>query len=159
VPGFELSATEITVAQYRRCVRAGECPVPRGYSRSWNQEQVQEQHAMRCINWFQAQHFARWVGGELPSMAELHHAQTLGGLAGRKTPAPDYGSLDDSKPVCSDGRATTGVCGLVDTVDEWTRSPAGGGLTADRWVFGDDSVQPFATLCSVGFRVARPLGK
>ena len=77
---FEMSRTEVTVAQYRQCVDAGACSEPqsRGVVTTdegcnWG-ESGREDHPINCVDWNQAVEFATWVGGRLPSEAEWEYA-------------------------------------------------------------------------------------
>ncbi len=90
VAPFEMTRSEITVAQYMECVDAGACrepdwhngtcfvqggamkgPLPESYR--------QPDHPVVCVIWHQARDYAAWVGGRLPSEAEWEWA-ALGGL-------------------------------------------------------------------------------
>ena len=148
VATFELARTEVTVAQYRACVRAGACSDHHltGYEWpgqaftesaycNWGQP-GREDHPMNCVDWKQARAFARWAGGRLPSEAEWEYAARSGGRditypwgSGEATcerAVIDHGGRgcgkDRTWPVCSKpaGRSAQGVCDLAGNVWEWT---------------------------------------
>jgi formylglycine-generating enzyme len=81
IKSFLMSKTEVTVGQYRKCVKAGGCSEPSAYDKAhkwkiycnWGQL-GQEDHPINCVDWKQARTFAKWVGGDLPSEAEWEYA-------------------------------------------------------------------------------------
>ena len=79
VQAFQMSETEVTVAQYRRCVEAGRCSELTSceYQGDLNWTAMpndKENHPINCINWGQARDFALWAGGDLPTEAQWEYA-------------------------------------------------------------------------------------
>lgn len=135
VPDFEMSKTEVTVAQYRACVDAGECSTPdTGYDCNWNVS-GRENHPINCVDWNQAKAFSTWAGGRLPTEAEWEYAARSEGQAqtypwGNAQATCDYAVMDDGGygcgrdrtwPVCSKTRGNTeqGLCDMAGNVWEW----------------------------------------
>ena len=103
VPEFEIDATEVTVGQYRVCVRDnGICSEPSAegdlYS-DWSNWQYsdRENHPVNFINWVQAKEYCEWAGKRLCSDSEWEKAAR--GIDGRIYP---WGNED---PTCD--RAVT----------------------------------------------------
>jgi len=67
---FEMSATEVTVAQYRLCVDAGVC-APSG---NYNFSSEYDNHPVTKVSWTDATTFATWAGGSLPTEAQWEYA-------------------------------------------------------------------------------------
>ena len=137
VAAFRLAATEVTVAQYAACVRAGACSAPDtgGYC-NWGVP-GREDHPVNCVDYEQARAYARWAGARLPSEAEWEYAARDGGqdkrypwgsawptckLAVLYSPESDFGCGRDSTfPVCSKRKGNTrrGLCDMIGNVWEW----------------------------------------
>jgi len=68
---FWIDRTEVTNAQYRKCVEAGACREPG----CWNDERYSApDQPVVCVSWDGAQDYAAWTGGRLPTEAEWEKA-------------------------------------------------------------------------------------
>jgi len=70
---YWIMRTEVTNAQYLRCVDAGTCDPPADSNRRYADAQFADQ-PVTGITWFQARDYANWVGGRLPTEAEWEKA-------------------------------------------------------------------------------------
>jgi formylglycine-generating enzyme len=136
---FEMSKTEVTVAQYRACVQTGTCTEPdTKQGCNWGQS-GRDDHPINCVDWRQATTFAHWAGGRLPTGEEWSHAATSGD-ASRDYPWGNEKAtceraimrnrgcgLDSTWPVCSKpaGNSRQDVCDLSGNVWEWTQESSG----------------------------------
>ena len=145
VPSFHIDVTEVTVAAYRACVRAGVCTEPLPRSRwlacTWGAPGL-DAHPINCVTWGQADAYCKWAGKELPSEEQWEYAArgTRGrdfpwgmGLAGHAWGLPE--DEDAYVQGCDPGPNTTcpvgsapkgdtpeGVHDLAGNVTEWTAS-------------------------------------
>ena len=71
VDAFWIMRTEVTNAQYDRCVRAGVCTAPG--NDVWRDVRFAE-HPVTHVSWEQASTYAQWVGGSLPTEAQWEKA-------------------------------------------------------------------------------------
>ena len=74
---YEISRYEITNAQYRVFVEAMNRPAPRGHNgeETWADETFNgDTQPVVGVTWFDAQAFAEWIGGSLPSEAQWERA-------------------------------------------------------------------------------------
>ncbi|MCA9541523.1 MAG: SUMF1/EgtB/PvdO family nonheme iron enzyme, partial [Myxococcales bacterium] len=143
--------TEVTQAQYAACVRAGACTAPQwrgcqagpGLATPLDAHFAAPDQPVVCVDRFQAEAFARYVGGRLPSPAEWLHA-ARGGEARDGYPwgggpadcqhaalanAEGYGcGRRTTVPVCTlpAGRSKQGLCDAVGNVAEWTAETVAG---------------------------------
>jgi len=69
---FWIDQTEVTNAQYRKCVEAGACEPLENCSDDPNYGA--DNHPAVCVSWDQAMAYAEWVGGRLPTEAEWEKA-------------------------------------------------------------------------------------
>jgi formylglycine-generating enzyme required for sulfatase activity len=125
--GYWIMRTEVTNALYSACVQAGGCTAPN--DSRWNTS-TYANHPVTNVNWGQANDYARWAGGSLPSEAQWEFA--CRGLDVYQYPwgdtAPDasranYGdSTNGAKPVGSypAGASPYGALDMAGNVWEWT---------------------------------------
>lgn len=136
VPPFFMAKTDVTVAQYAKCVNAGRCTQPgKDGSCNWDKP-YRGSHPINCVTWYQAVAYAKFVGARLPSEAEWEYAARSGGLEQRYPwggSAPDCERAvmfytrdircDDrtTRPVCSRplGNTRQGLCDMVGNVLQW----------------------------------------
>ena len=84
---YEISRYEITNAQYRAFVEATDRPTPRGHKgeETWADEALNgDTQPVVGVTWFDAQAFAEWIGGSLPTEAQWERAAR--GAEGRTYP-------------------------------------------------------------------------
>ena len=136
VPTFQMTRTPVTVDQFKACVDAGACTAPGTHaSCNWGQPD-RGSHPVNCVRWSQAQAFANWAGGRLPTEAEWEYAARSGGRDwkypwGNEKATCDRAVMRDSSgggcgsngtlPVCSKpmGNTSQGLCDMAGNVWEW----------------------------------------
>ncbi len=137
VSTFRMSATEVTVEQYRQCVASGSCTEPgvcEVYA-NWGVE-ARDFHPVNCVDWNQAVAFCKWAGGRLPSEAEWEYAARGGGREidfpwGDEIATCEYAVMTVNNQhgcemhrtfeVCSKpvGNTVQGLCDMAGNVSEW----------------------------------------
>jgi formylglycine-generating enzyme required for sulfatase activity len=68
VEALWMRQTEVTNGAYKQCVDQGACTPP---NNSYWQEAELAEHPLTHVSWQQANAYARWVGGRLPTEAEF----------------------------------------------------------------------------------------
>jgi len=138
--GIEFTRSEVTVSQYRACVKAGKCgaPISRGDC-NWGQA-GREAHPVNCVDWNQATMFCGWAGGRLPTEEEWEAEASAGGKRHYPWGEEEVNCeraiwrqevpgcrKDGTWPVCSKpaGNSVSGLCDMSGNVWEWTSSSEG----------------------------------
>jgi hypothetical protein len=173
IPGraLELVRSEVTVAQYQACVDAKACTPPGdgdGCPPPWD---AQGELPVTCVTQEQAEAFAAWVGGRLPTKPEWQHAALGGQLttyAGSENLDAvgwyDDNSPDSPQPVCTKQPNGFGLCDMSGNVAEWTAtveygaSQCMGGAFA-LWAMGAEVEGnfPFPTTAQANWLGFRPI--
>jgi serine/threonine-protein kinase len=136
VDAFWIDQTEVTNARYKKCVDAGACSPPVG---SWTLTRDTyygnpefDDYPVVHVIWHQAQEYAEWVGGRLPTEAEWEYAAR--GPNGYIYPWGDgppnnlllnyNDAVGDTTAVGSypDGASWCGALDMAGNVWEWTSS-------------------------------------
>ena len=127
IDSYWLQETEVTNAQYARCVNVGICTPPA--DDRWADSTFAD-HPVRGVDWEQANTYAAWVGGRLPTEAEWEracrgsdvHRYAWGNTMPDETLANYNNSVGDTAPVGSypAGRGGFGHLDLSGNLWEWT---------------------------------------
>jgi len=130
VPTFQIAKTLVTIEQYKECVDKHQCTEPDvKWSEYCNWRYVDRtRHPVNCIDWNQAQQYAKFKGARLPSEAQWEFAARGGGQNikypwGNEDPTPERAVYGDegTQPVCSKplGNTSQGLCDMAGNVWEW----------------------------------------
>ena len=176
--GVRFSKSEVTVGQYRVCVRSGACAresfhdATHTASCNWGHPD-RWRHPMNCVTWHGAVAFCKWAGGRLPTRKEwqaeasnngarkvpwgsgaascAHAVMDDGVTRGAITGETDGCGRGSSWPVCSRpaGDSVSGLCDMIGNVWEWTSTPEGNKRVACGGGWGEDvSGLPFTSAAS-----------
>ncbi|MEZ4831539.1 MAG: formylglycine-generating enzyme family protein [Caldilineaceae bacterium] len=99
--GFWIMQTEVTNGQYAACVEDGACTAPRNIF--W-QLPVNADRPVTWVSWNQANDYAEWVGGSLPTEAQWEKA--CRGTDGRVYP---WGNTEPSAALLNFGNNGDGI--------------------------------------------------
>ncbi len=123
---FWIMRTEVTNAQYARCMAAAVCTQPN--NERWH-DAAYVDHPVTNVDWVQATQYATWAGGRLPTEAEWEKAAR--GTDARLYPWGDQAAdgqrlnynfvQGDTTPVgqYADGASFYGVLDMAGNVEEW----------------------------------------
>lgn len=139
VGDFWMDETPVTVVQYLEAVKAGACSPPDDKNKypcsNWEVE-GRENHPVNCIDWYQAEAYAKWAGKRLPTEEEWEWAARGGSEAraypwGNEPPSDQLcwhrwgrGKPNSTSPVGSypKGNSKHGLKDMAGNVWEWTAS-------------------------------------
>jgi formylglycine-generating enzyme required for sulfatase activity len=125
---FSIDRTEVTVAAYAACVKAGKCTAAETGPLCNASVAGRDQHPINCVNWLQAKAYCEAQGQRLPTESEWEFAAR--GAAGHAYPWGDeppnaararWNAKDGTEPVGShpSGATANGVQDLAGNVFEW----------------------------------------
>jgi len=138
-----VAETEVTVADYTKCVQAGICTTPAGKDVGCNYGvSGRESHPINCVELPQAQTFCSWIQRRLPTESEWEYAANgVTSSTGAKYPWAGMGGTFDATKACFNnggtcpvgtkvrtykgvevGTAQPGFYDLAGNVHEWTTS-------------------------------------
>jgi len=123
---FWIMQTEVTNTQYARCVEADVCTAL--YNERWSDPALAD-HPVTGVSWNQANAYAEWVGGRLPTEAEWEKAARGTDERmypwGNQSPGDQHANFNfmtaDTMPVGSylAGASPYGVLDMAGNVEEW----------------------------------------
>jgi formylglycine-generating enzyme required for sulfatase activity len=104
---FDLDTTEVTVAAYTECVKAGRCSAVANFSPTCNWGVPhRDRHPINCVTWDQAREYCEYVHKRLPTEAEWEKAAR--GTDGRVYP---WGNAPASCDYAVMGQTGVNGCG------------------------------------------------
>jgi formylglycine-generating enzyme required for sulfatase activity len=135
---FWIDRTEVTNAQYRKCVEAGTCeaPVPCpvwGGEATFDDQTTKANHPVVCVRWYDAAKYCQWAGVRLPTEAEWEKAAR--GTDGRVYPwgnSFDGSRLDFCDSNCQREQART----VTNASDGYSRTAPVGSYPAGASPYG-----------------------
>lgn len=139
VSGFYIDVHEVTVAEYRRCIEAGECSAPKkthSDRRKYNYgASERDKHPINGVTWYQAKVYCSWAGKRLPTEAEWEKAAKGTNDSeypwGHEEPNCELAVMDEGGDGCGQARtwevnskpagvSPYGAHDMAGNVSEWT---------------------------------------
>lgn len=117
VPDFYIDPYEVKVAEYRACVTAGQCPLPKTYrlNKYCNYDAPgRESYPVNCVDWPDAVNYCTRHGKRLPLEAEWEKAAR----AGSEAPYIWETAPTCSQAILNDGKTAGSVSGEFDGCGE-----------------------------------------
>ncbi len=108
VPTFYIDKYEVSVADYKECLKNKLCQRPKDfkYNKYCNLDAPQrENHPINCIDWKDAKQYCTWKGGRLPYEAEWEKAAR----AGSHSRYPWGNNVSCKNAILDDGKTTGSV--------------------------------------------------
>ncbi|VAW73857.1 Sulfatase modifying factor 1 precursor (C-alpha-formyglycine- generating enzyme 1) [hydrothermal vent metagenome] len=124
VPAFSIGTHEVTVAEYRACVKAGKCSRPKDFKRNkyCNYDASdRDNHPINCVDWSEADSYCTWKGQRLPREAEWEKAARAGSV----TRYPWGQDVDCRNAILDDGKTLGSVADEPDGCGEDRSWPVG----------------------------------
>lgn len=132
--GFWIDRTEVTNAQYARCVAAQQCATPadtQSYTRPYFGNPQFDDYPVIHVTWENATQYCTWAGGQLPTEAQWEyaargpqgHLYPWGNEPPTDTRLNYRGAFGDTQPVGAypTGASWVGAFDLAGNVWEWVR--------------------------------------
>ncbi len=114
---FQIDKTEVTQAEYLKCVEAGVCDKPAcGFK-----PELQSKRPVVCVSWADAKAYCSWLSKRLPTEAEWEYA-ARGTVAGAFYP---WGTADANCTYANMHFGGEDGCGTGETADVCSLSPKG----------------------------------
>ncbi len=124
VPTFKIDKYEVSVADYRACIKSGKCTRPKDHARNQYcnyDAQNRDQHPVNCLDWNQAQAYCKAQGGRLPYEAGWEKAAR----AGSTTRYPWGQEVSCKQAILDDGKTMGSVANEPDGCGEDRSWPRG----------------------------------
>ncbi len=108
VKEFMIDKHEVSVSEYRTCVEAGKCTIPKDHNRNKYcnyGDDSRNDHPVNCVDWAEAKSYCDFVDGRLPYEAEWEKAAR----AGSKMRFPWGQEVSCKNAILDDGKTTGSV--------------------------------------------------
>lgn len=124
VPQFYIDKLEVSVEQYMKCMKDGNCTRPKDHNRNKYCNlgaKGRADHPVNCVDWDQASAYCVWVKGRLPYEAEWEKAAR----GGSQSRYPWGQEVSCKQAILDDGKTQGSVSGEPDGCGEdrtWKRA-------------------------------------